>query len=36
MIDLYNNIATDDLGNDFYLGDGIWLSNDGSLHDIGR
>jgi hypothetical protein len=36
MIDLYNDLAADDLGGDIYLSDGLWLSNDGSIHDRGR
>lgn len=36
MIDLYNDLAVDDLSSDVYLSDGVWLRNDGSLHDRGR
>lgn len=31
--ELYDALAIDDQGGDVYLGDGIWLSNDGSLKD---
>ena len=33
---LYSDLATDDLGGDVYLSDGIWLSQDGNTHDLGR
>lgn len=35
MIDLYDIIATDGVGSDVYLSDGVWLRKDGSLstHD---
>jgi hypothetical protein len=33
---LYDTLATDDRGGDVYLSDGVWLSNDGSLHDRSR
>jgi hypothetical protein len=36
MRELYASLATDDSGNDLCLGDGLWLSVDGSLHDRGR
>jgi hypothetical protein len=35
-VNLYNDLAVDDLGGDIYLSDGVWLSNDGSIHDRGR
>jgi hypothetical protein len=34
--ELYESLATDDKGGDVYLSDGVWLSQDGSLHDRGR
>jgi hypothetical protein len=34
--ELYASLATDDSGNSLYLGDGLWLSVDGSLHDRNR
>ena len=36
MRDIYRELASDDLGGDVYLSDGVWLSSDGSLHDRGR
>lgn len=36
MIGLYQDLATDDLGGEVYLSDGVWLGSDGSLHDRGR
>lgn len=36
MIRLYNDLSVDDFGGEVYLSDGVWLSNDGSLHDQGR
>ena len=36
MIDLHDVLATDDLGSDVYFSDGVWLSNDGKLHNRGR
>jgi hypothetical protein len=36
MKDIYEACAPDDSGRDAYLGDGIWLSSDGSSHDRGR
>ncbi|EKN3392635.1 hypothetical protein O1Y80_000784 [Yersinia enterocolitica] len=36
MMDLYDALATDDIGTDVYLSDGIWLSNNGTLSDRGR
>ena len=35
MRKLYAFLVTDDSGNDLCLGDGLWLSVDGSLHDRG-
>ncbi|MCC4264712.1 hypothetical protein LL240_09615 [Oceanimonas baumannii] len=35
MIEIYDAISTGD-GEDAYLGDGIWISSDGSLDDRGR
>ncbi|EHD13553.1 hypothetical protein CIN_17450 [Commensalibacter intestini A911] len=32
MIELYNDLAIDDSGEDVYLSDGMYLSSDGSLH----
>lgn len=34
MQDVYDAVAGDD-GEDAYLGDGVWLSSEGSLHDRG-
>lgn len=34
--ELYAALTVGDPGNDLYLGDGVWLSSDGSLHDRGR
>ena len=34
--EIYEVFAPDDSGGDAYLGDGIWLSSDGSWHDRGR
>lgn len=36
MRELYGALAVDDQGEDIYLSDGVWLSDDGSLHDRGR
>lgn len=36
MIDIYQSLADDDLGGDIYLSDGVWLSSDGSVNDLGR
>lgn len=36
MIDVYHSLSDDDLGEDIYLSDGVWLSSDGSIHDRGR
>lgn len=36
MIDLYDVLSNDDLGGDVYLGDGVWLTRDGSTEDRGR
>jgi ribonuclease D len=36
MCELYDALPTDDDGSDVYLGDGLWLSSDGSCHDWGR
>ena len=36
MRDLYDTLATDERDGDVYLSDGVWLSNDGSLHDRSR
>jgi hypothetical protein len=36
MREIYEVFAPDDSGGDVYLGDGLWLSSDGSLHDRGR
>lgn len=33
---LYKDLALSDHGEDIYLSDGVWLSNDGLLHDRGR
>lgn len=32
MIELYNDLAIDDSGEDVYLSDGMYLSSDGPLH----
>lgn len=36
MRELHGALAINDQGDDVYLSDGVWLSNDGSLHDSGR
>ncbi len=36
MRELYDALSTDDEGGEIYLSDGMWLSNDGSVHDRGR
>lgn len=36
MRELYDALAVDDTGGDVYLSDGVWLSNDGAMHDRGR
>lgn len=36
IIDLYRDLAIDNMGGDVYLSDGVWLCSDGSLHDRGR
>lgn len=33
---LYDELAIGERGEDVYLSDGVWLSSDGSLHDLGR
>ncbi|MDR2332497.1 MAG: hypothetical protein LBE61_03325 [Burkholderiaceae bacterium] len=33
---LYEELAVGDHGEEIYLSDGVWLSNDGSLNDRGR
>lgn len=35
MSEIYEAIKPDESGADAYLGDGVWLSPDGSLHDHG-
>ena len=34
--EIYDAVAPDDSGEDAYLGDGVWISRDGSLSDRGR
>jgi hypothetical protein len=34
--EIYEAIAPDDSGEDAYLGDGVWMSSDGRLKDLGR
>lgn len=36
MVDLYEAISSDGIGEDVYLSDGLWLSSDGSLHERGK
>ena len=36
MRELYDVLSTGNEGGEIYLSDGIWLSNDGSVHDRGR
>lgn len=36
MRELYDSLSSDNEGGEIYLSDGMWLSNDGSLHDRGR
>jgi hypothetical protein len=36
MRELYELLSTDNGGGEVYLSDGIWLSNDGAVHDRGR
>ena len=33
MRELYDALSTDNEGGEIYLSDGLWLSNDGSVHD---
>lgn len=33
---LYQELSIDDSGEDVYLSDGVWLSSDGTLRDVGR
>lgn len=33
---LYSELAIDDSGSDVYLSDGMWLSPDGTMRDLGR
>jgi hypothetical protein len=33
---LYQELSIDDSGDDLYLSDGVWLSSDGTLKDVGR
>ena len=32
-VDVYNDLAIDDSGEDIYLGDGVWISSNGTMHD---
>ncbi|MFQ2556025.1 hypothetical protein ACK303_13490 [Aeromonas caviae] len=34
--EIYDGLSIDDSGSDVYLSDGVWLSQDGTLHDNGR
>lgn len=36
MRELYDVLSTDNEGGEIYLSDGMWLGNDGSVHDRGR
>jgi hypothetical protein len=36
MLELYDVLSTGNQGGEIYLSDGMWLSNDGSVHDRGR
>jgi len=36
MQEIYQCFATDDSGDDVYLGDDVWLRNNGSTHESGR
>ena len=36
MRELYDALSTDNGEGEIYLSDGLWLSNDGSVHDRGR
>lgn len=36
MSEIYSSLSVDDSGGDVYLSDGVWLSSDGTLKDIGR
>ncbi len=36
MRELYEMLSTDNEGGEVYLSDGMWLSNDGAVHDRGR
>lgn len=36
MRELYDVLSTDNEGGEIYLSDGMWLCNDGSVHDRGR
>lgn len=36
MQEIYEVLAVDDSGDDVYLGDGVWLSSDGTPPDRGR
>ena len=31
--DVYNDLTIDNSGEDIYLGDGIWISSNGTMHD---
>jgi hypothetical protein len=34
--ELYDAIAPDEAGEDVYLSDGVWLSSEGGIKDLGR
>lgn len=36
MQEIYHCFATDDSGDDVYLSDGVWLSNNGTMYESGR
>ena len=36
MRSIYSDLAIDDSGDDVYLSDGMWLSSDGTIKDLGR
>ncbi|GGC68793.1 hypothetical protein GCM10011504_53370 [Siccirubricoccus deserti] len=36
MQKIYSELSIDASGDDIYLSDGVWLSSDGTLKDLGR
>jgi hypothetical protein len=36
MRNIYSDLAIDESGEDIYLSDGMWLSSDGTVKDLGR